>query len=227
MNAPKVDSSLKGYGHSMVNVVELKNSIVACDLDGTLIRVNSYKHWLVFSCFVALVSLRFGFLLDVLLSFNAKRKGRMTRWQVKQALIQTANSTVPVRWACSHIFQKYLRIYVRSKVIERVRQLQHAGSRVYITTAAWRGYCDMFSGYYRFDGVIATDTNDLNENIGIYKLKSLLEKTIIEDNLILFTDHYDDLPLAKLAKVVYLVYPDDASLKRFQESGLDFILFGS
>lgn len=211
----------------MVDVSALKNGVVACDLDGTLIRVNSYKHWLLFSCLVALVSLHFSFLLDVLSAFNARQKGRMTRWEVKQRLIRAAAITFPVRWASNHVFQRYLRIYVRSNVLKKISELQRNGNRVYLTTAAWRGYCDSFSLYYGFDGVIATDTNAPNENIGPYKLQALLEKTSIENNnLVLFTDHSDDLPLARVARFVYLVYPDVRSLMKFQESSLNFMLFG-
>lgn len=203
----------------------IAGNIIACDLDGTLIKINSYKHWLLFCCIMAAFTLNIRFLWLVISSIRARMNGSMDRFAMKRALIIAAAASKTLSWGSKVPFQWYLRRFVRDSVISTISRIGKADNcRIYLVTAAWRGYCEDFARHYDWAGVLATDTGDEYENLGSHKLENFLNEVGSIDRLTVLTDHRDDLPLASRADVLFLVAPSATSLQAFEESGLRFTL---
>ena len=204
-------------------MINSKKAMIACDLDGSLISINSYKHWIYFNLLFAAVTFQFQFIAKLFFEFAKKHTKRSTRWEVKKALIRAAHKSTVMRWGSRGLFQTYLQLFVRRRLLEFVKELQsQSGAPAYIVTAAWEGYCDELAGKYGFDGIIASGTGDGNENLGVQKVESIHELFGKDVVIIALTDHHDDLPLAKAADTVFLVTPSLRSLGEFERSGIEF-----
>lgn len=207
---------------------ELKpcSEVVACDLDGTLLSINSYKHWLVFVGLISALTLKPGFFKLAFSLYRQRRKGRLSRWEMKRALIcHVGKQRLLARLSCG-IFNRYLQWFVRSEVAALLERLRcENGATIYLVTAAWEGYCMGFRERYGVADVLATGTEAVKENIGCEKLEALTHhlRGCSSFSITVLTDHHDDLVLAAAADKVYLVAPSRETLKRFESANVSFV----
>lgn len=198
--------------------------LIACDLDGTLISINSYRHWVIASVLVALLTAQIGYLGRVFQSCLGRLDGSLTRWDMKRMLIRSAADSGPLRWFSGRLFSKYVRLFTRRNVLAQIKKSSSPSATTFMVTAAWEMYCNELLRLYGFDRVISTKTYDDEENIGINKVKSISKSININNNykIIVLTDHHDDIPLAKLASEVYLVSPTSRSINEFRKKNIEF-----
>lgn len=190
---------------------------IFCDLDGTLLKINSYKHWVVLCCIISVITLNILFLVRVSLFFLKKRRGSMTRWDVKRHIMLKVHDSVILRKFTRSLFPLYLSCFIRKKLLNEILSYN---LKTVIVTAAFYDYC-FFLKKYGFE-IVGTKLGE-DENIGTTKLKN--STSYLSGKVVFYTDHYDDIPLAEIVDQVFLVSPSRKTIMLFKKSRSSFSLW--
>lgn len=188
---------------------------IAYDLDGTLVKFNTFKVWIILSFFLSFVFLRFSFLKKFIGFVLRRKQGKLDRVGFKAAILAIQVD--------SSFWQKVGQLYGGYLAIFSLRRdllALHKNAFRCLATAAPDIYVIPFS---KKSGVFDTaiyshfvSDNKFVETLNEEKKKAVLE--IFSSNPdFLFTDHYDDFPLINACKFTYLVSPDPASKKKLVE----------
>ena len=200
----------------------MKKAIVV-DLDGTLLRTNTFVHYIKYVCKKALLHGNvFVVIWICLLVFLRKIRMISSHENLKRRIL-----------ACSKQYSKEdnmqelaleLSKYENLKVLSIMDIYKEKGYAVVLSSAAPEGYAKWIAKQYMFDFVCATKMSvDRNwrENVGEVKMQntlSLLEEKVLTLS-VLITDHYDDLPLLRIEKEAnFVVNPTEETKKRIEES---------
>ncbi len=196
----------------------MNNNLLIVDLDGTLIRGNTF-HWFIKFAFLYYLK-RFSFKSILILILVWLRIMRVISHSILKYYILLTTNGFP---------KKSLREFSKI-VIKQINPIvlnhfsNYNGIRC-LSTAAPENYAAFIGRLLKFDFVLATNSNDLRrrkwvENIGENKKISLLSH-IEENNLsfnldTLITDHFDDIPLMRIFDKVILINPSEDTIQRIK-----------
>ena len=182
--------------------------IVGLDLDGTLVRCNSFPLW-VKHVFISLIKDIEVYKAMLILAYYSMRLTRL----VNHAAFKRRLISLDIPNSYNYSFSKLLiGRYVNRPLLNHLASSQPA--KVYITTAAPHCYAQYIPEFLDFpvQAVIATQwiNGEFFENFGDKKVVSF--KRLNEGRCDLFcTDHYEDLPMMMWSKEVILVSPKEGT----------------
>ena len=182
--------------------------IVVVDLDGSLIKVNSFRYWLLFSFLYFFISFRWVSLIKFIKFIVSRLLGASDRVEMKRDVL-SITETLPV-FFISH-FVSFLCFFINKNVLVEMHKYETDQYHIDLCTAAPICYTEKIAEKLAFSHVFATPSvcvSNWKENIGSEKLVAI-EACYGEDIDIecVITDHYDDLPLLARAKNRVLVRP--------------------
>ncbi len=192
------------------------------DFDQTLINVNSFTKWVAFLLSKSFESGDYKLFYKVsILIFRRKIIKTLSHQNFKKALIE-----LDVKQDYYELFVVELREYINQEVLNQLIELNQKKYKIAISSAAPEKYLKEFIKKYipvKEILVIGTlvESNVLNDNFGERKVVNLVKKGFLnpkEEFDILFTDSYDDFPLAELAKEIYLIFPDEFSKNKYEQT---------
>lgn len=204
------------------------NDVLLVDLDGALLRGNSFHMWLKYVVAGGLGTVRpsprWRCRLAVLM-FSAMRLSRLLDHAAWKRRVQKAwaaamaGSRDPSRELGG--FLAVLDARIDKGLLARIREAQANRAVAVLTTAAAAEYAEVLAGDLGFDAVVATPRGGCvhwRHNIGAVKCRrtlALLEERKWHDRRrILYTDHLDDLPLMAESQQIHLVAEDSVGAAR-------------
>lgn len=190
---------------------------VVYDLDGTLIPFNTFKAWIVFSVFVALLFLRISDFLSISGLVKQRITSSLSREEFKRLLHEHQyRSKFWIRMG--DVFSVVLRLCLRRELLTSVEYktacLATAAPDIYVLPLAQR--------IGTFVCVICSHVGPRGyvETIGEQKRDMVRERFCAQPD-VLFTDHFDDAPLARSVRTIVVVSPSRICRKAFiDEFGL-------
>ncbi len=212
------------FAASLGPMTTAANLLVLVDLDGTLLRGNSFHLWLRHMLTGGLRTVapadRFASRLAICF-YSALRLGRMiTHARLKRACQRVwgramARSADPDYELNS--FLAALMPRIDGRIVDWIDNARDGGAVAVLTTAAPGDYALPLARRLGFDGAVATpraSSEAWTENLREEKQRSTgdyVRRMGWEDKrTILFTDHMDDLPLMRSVQEVCLVADEDA-----------------
>ncbi len=194
--------------------MQKRTDLVVFDLDGTIIRCNSFHLWIGFCIFSHCSALNLKKKLKIIFNCLLRILKRIDHAQFKKEvmLIKPISSDRMARY-----FLKNLIIPKISFVCYKEMLLwKKKGVTIVIATAAAETYVEAIAKYFGIKHWVSSYLlNDKLFNcIGKNKIHSLRRKFNNFRILALYTDHIDDLPLMSLANYVILVNPKETQKKK-------------
>ncbi|GAA3884385.1 hypothetical protein GCM10022405_07220 [Gibbsiella dentisursi] len=188
---------------------------VVYDLDGTIIKFNTFRCWLIISLLISIVFLRVFFLFYFLKFVYLRKERVLNRITFKAAVLKLQVNSI--FWnTIGNLYGKLLAVlFVRKELI----QLDSLVERC-LATAAPSIYILPFSKQLKvFNHVISSHFSDSGEFIETLnnEKKRFVMATFSSSPDIFYTDHYDDIPLAKACKYTYLVSPNKLTIDVFSQ----------
>lgn len=208
-------------------MVDLQDKeVVIFDLDGTLLRVNSFKVWLLYWGLLPWVKPGFSLALYRILWLRLRR--RIDRVAMKNAVMQAfERHRKSGKGVAERLFIRLLWLLRRRGVVDRAYAEDAAGKHVVLATAAPECYAAPLVERLGLKYLVASTVSGgrMRETIGEEKRQAVLEllhqqQWRTESLTVLWTDHKDDLPLAALVQKIILVKPAPSSLRAFTEAGM-------
>jgi phosphoserine phosphatase len=191
---------------------------IICDFDGTLIKKNSFPMWVFY---ILKCSLRRGGVPTFLRFSSAlflRRLGMMSVSQFKAFLM---GRRYPREY--DSCFVDSLKIHINPFVVERLNELD---GYLVLSSAAPIFYLEHVADNFgvKFDKVVGTHVyvGILVENYSENKVLALQEVIDVADDVILFTDHYIDLPLMRVSDEVFLVNPRKKTVNKADREGVNY-----
>ena len=206
--------------------------LLVCDLDGTLLKVNSFRWWVVY--WVCAGWLRPGFWSCWCRVLVRRLLGVMRREDMKaelMALYSINEQRLPS--TLKRLFCRLLKLMVDWRVGQFIKQKQNEGFVGILATAAPDVYLMDIIQCFGFRGAVGSylDSGTLVETIGEAKSRSVLG--LIESwglsreecFIVALTDHSDDIPIALEVDQTVLVNPSQLTTRAFKQAGIDFEQF--
>jgi len=190
-------------------------ALIILDLDGTILSINSFRHWALFLMRGQFPHLspvrRVRTALSAITAMGLRKAGAMDHWALKrklQALWQEA--TKGDGGASAQRLVQHLKTFVRPELSPVLGDIAAGKYDAIMATAAAADYADALGQSLGFQHVLSTPaqrTADARDNVGEQKRLSVLaaigRQGWNERPRILFTDHADDLPLCGACQTVY------------------------
>lgn len=191
---------------------------IAMDLDGTVVRVNTFKLWVPVACVHLLATFHLVRLGAMLKSAIERVSGRINS-DIMRDLMMQAYDGVPFQESVCTIFARLVvRRWSRWRELTILLKRSSGEFRCVLATAAPGFYARPIAIALGFEDVVASEPRK-EPNVGEIKAQRVV--SLIGNNPdVFFTDHYDDFPLARLAHRVILVEPNTETRARFDESGV-------
>lgn len=198
--------------------------VLVVDLDNTLISTNSFTLWIRFLFRKSILTLRFRVLLKLFAALILRKIVRVTDHATFKSRVDKLE--IPKEWV--YEFIGLLQSYSYSNVVNTIAEYQP--SMLILATAAPSIYASKLIEFcgLKFDEILCSRwrTDGFHDNQRERKrdyLFSYLENKLMTDyGIVLFTDHADDLPIAKIATKNYLCNPTESSLALFNRSGVAY-----
>lgn len=194
------------------------------DFDGTLLRINSFPYWIMFSAGYALISLKFGLFFKIInLLFKRKIQHKISHAKFKEKLIQ-----LPISENSNQLFSSFLSNFVRMDLKKELTQLHQKNHSIVISSAAPEVYLkltiqnifpEIHDQLFMIGSKIENGT--LNDNykeeklINLYKIGFLNPEETLKN---LYTDSWDDSSLAFHSKSITLICPKRNCQKQYNEN---------
>ena len=216
--------------------------VLLVDLDGTLLRGNSFHMWLKYIVTGGLKTVaatpRWRCRFNVLL-FSAMRFSRLLDHAAWKRLVQKA-------WAAAMDvsrdpageldgFLSDLKVRIDRNLLSEIHEAQANQTIAVLTTAAPAEYANVLAENLGFDAIVATPRGDSAHwchNIGTVKkhrtLALLKDRRWHARRRILYTDHLDDLPLMAESEKIHLVWENsEKALRRICQEikGMDVRIY--
>lgn len=192
------------------------------DFDQTLINVNSFTKWVAFLLSKSFESGDYKLFYKVsIFFFRRKIIKTLSHQNFKKALIE-----LDVKQDYYELFAIELSEYINQEVLNHLIELNQNNYKIAISSAAPENYLKEFvkknipTKEILVIGTIV-ENNVLNDNFGERKVVNLVKKGFLNQKKefdILFTDSYDDFHLAELAKEIYLIFPDEVSKNKYEQT---------
>ena len=202
----------------------MDKTLLIIDLDGTFVSVNTFHKWMRFLFIEELKRLHFVSLFQILKIAFLRLMKKISHTQMKFHILEISEQYINKR-QINH-FVDTLESYVNPHILH---QLQDTSNKTLLATAAPLLYAQAIQKKYHFDNVIATAytyEDDWKENIKEEKKNTYLKMLDTHDmhpkDVILYTDHYDDIPLMKLSDFTYLVQPSKETISVASKANIPF-----
>lgn len=206
------------------DVIQNTVKIACVDFDGTLIRGNSFPKWILFSLIHSLREGRLVFFLQ-LFSLLLLRKGvpLLSHVEFKK---RVNNLNYSKNWAddfCKKLYKEDISL----AVFTQLKKLDV--DKVVVTTAAPCCYAKSLAKQFAFEDVrfdilcSHLQEQDFYDNYR-EKKKAFTLNHIGDNEFILFTDHRDDITIARCAKEVFLCNPSPHNRDVYAEEGVQYNL---
>ncbi|WP_160897952.1 MULTISPECIES: HAD family hydrolase [Halomonadaceae] len=200
-----------------------------CDLDGTLLSVNSFRLWVLYWDVMGLFCPPF--LAVWLIAQGRRLVGGSDRAVMKMELMRTYErfeGRLPMR--LKSCFLWLLRMTINRRVQRMIEAYRGDGVPVLLATAAPCFYATPFGECLGVDGTVASylEKGRMMEMVGDCKRVAVLHWLGADGGgradwiMVALTDHQDDLPLALEADWTYLVNPSAESCRSFKSAGVAF-----
>ena len=195
----------------------MSRRVVVCDFDGTLVRVNSFPLWV--------LSIAKGFLLEfrpflsvkVVFLLVVRKLGLVSHFDFKKNLVNLS------RFLNNDYVSSSLSRHVNDRVLDFLNSCE--GTRV-ISSAAPLVYLehtvDLIGAHVSHVIGSTFVGDDFFENYSENKVESLKQVCQDPKDVVVITDHYEDLPLMKIASKVYLVSPSEKTLRVVESAGIQY-----
>lgn len=196
-------------------------SLLVFDLDGTILRVNSFPRWAMCLMVGRLPGLglrrRVRLSLHALLLVVMRKLGGLSHVELQRRL-QAA--VAPCQPATTARFRASLLQYVRPNLLALLEMVRHQRIDAVLATAASREYAEELGRQLGFGYIVATQSSrntGQSDNSGEEKRRQVhrirAEQGWTDRSIILFTDHIDDLPLILDSSLVCWFGSSDMLLK--------------
>lgn len=204
-------------------------NIVIVDLDGTLVKCNSFHLWLKYITKYYLAKKRLPDLVMTLV-WSFLRYSRIIKHSTLKKHIINLAGRIDDKVVLD--FARTLNDCVNGKVKNLLAQCRHSDNTKFVlATAAPYFYVGPFSELHDFDYVIATPGNIASpewvETIKEEKLKQFYEifsNDQAEVNVaMLITDHHDDLSLMKISAKTILVNPSETTKQVAKNNNINIV----
>ena len=194
------------------------------DLDGTFVSVNTFHRWIQFLLIEELKKFHFFSLLHILKIAFLRLIKQISHTQMKFRILKISEQHINKKQI--NQFVASLESYVHPDILH---QLQDPSNKTLLATAAPLLYAKAMQKKYHFDNVIATaytHKDDWKENIKEEKKNTYLKMLDTHDmhpkEVILYTDHHDDIPLMQLSDFTYLITPSKETIIAVKKANLPF-----
>lgn len=181
----------------------MKKAIVV-DLDQTLVRVNTFRVYIIYVSRRAMALFRFDIVLSIFLFVTMRKIRLITHSFMKRQILLASKSFMT--FDRLNELADLLLVNVNQNVLTLLSEYKGKGYYTCLSTAAPISYSSIISKRMNFDGICATDMpisgKVWHENVRTEKCKntlSFLSQQGLEISVFL-TDHYDDLPLLLVEK---------------------------
>ncbi len=206
------------------NLTENSQKIACVDFDGTLIRSNSFPKWVLFSLKGSLKEGRLILFLQIFILLSLRKVIPLLSHVEFKKRINSLN--YPKGWAdafCEKLYQENISLAV-------LTQIKKLGvEKVIVTTAAPCCYAKSLPVRFAFEkvnfDVLCSHLQDqcFYDNYRENK-KELTLAHIGNNEFVLFTDHRDDIAIAKCAKDVFLCNPTHHNREIFDAENIQYDL---
>lgn len=202
---------------------------VVVDLDGTLVRINTFKVYIEYVCKVALRKGRLDICTQLIWNVLL-RKSRWISHEVMKYHILRATDRFMTQKRLEFLVDRLL-LNINPDVINLCYKYRKEGFFILLSTAAPENYASILSERLSLDGICATAIPDKRtgwkENVRSTKCENTISYLKNRDLSldILITDHYDDIPLLKINKEKnILVSPSQNSIEKIEDEKIKFEL---
>jgi phosphoserine phosphatase len=198
----------------------IKPTIVLVDLDGTLVPINTFHHWIAhivvrglsglplrkrITTRIAILALCLRRVLGVI-SHDSFKRGIQLAWMA-------ATRDVGAGWEQEEIgrFVYRIRSYIDPRVWSLIMGFRSQGAITLLTTAAPAEYAECLGRELGFTTSVPTpralDSTWSNnaKHAKLSRSRLVLERLSATGPMAVLTDHIDDLPLMQAADIVFLV----------------------
>ncbi|MFT5759656.1 MAG: hypothetical protein ACI9LM_004423 [Alteromonadaceae bacterium] len=186
------------------------------DLDLTLIKVNSFRHWVVFTLVFSPFHI-FTF-LPISRLYYKRCVSSIGRYEFKKRLIAIQNESK--YWnLIGFIFSRYLSIFTNKVVMT---YLEQPGINI-LASAAPDIYGKFLPFIDKFDHVLFSNFADgsyielLGEAKKVAVVSDMVTNNIKFSWLRFYTDSLEDLPLARIANELYVIYTKESVFESFSK----------
>ena len=197
-----------------------RNGIVVVDLDGTLLRCNSFHKYIVYLLTSPGCGLYYLNRVKILFYLALRLTRMITHKKLKLWLMQL--STEIDDSIVKDFVNKVLVKDVSKVCIDEINYWKTNNVQLILATAAPVKYASYISKLFGFDKVFASDlleTGELYECFRDIKAKCIADYAKNSEILAVYSDHQDDAELFKLSKECILVNPVDKNVyKLFKDS---------
>lgn len=183
----------------MVDGCKTMKRAVVVDLDGTLLRVNTFREYLLFAMKRLLCQMRLFETSRLIWAVTARKMRLMTHSEMKRRALSSSARYLDRR-DVEALVDKLL-MTINQDVARLVEQYRAEGCMLLLATAAPALYAGRIADLLDFDCCVATPDvisgKEWHENVGEAKLAAV-EECLREKNVslaVVITDHYDDFPL--------------------------------
>lgn len=197
---------------------------ICIDFDGTLININSFPKWILFSIRKSFAELKIVLLFKIIyLLFLRKVVPLLSHAEFKKRINELP---YPPDWSdqfCLFLSNEHRNL----KVISEIEKF--STSNYLITTAAPCCYASSISKYFTFNFIepdVLCSYYDGENFVDNYKSNKSVNTAEFLNNepFVLFTDHKDDIELSLKSELLYLCHPSQLSLSEFKGRGINYIL---
>jgi len=184
------------------------------DFDETLVKVNSFKSWVLFLWFHSIKKLDIKLFVTISKLIISRKILKIDSHQdFKRKLME-----LKLHESYDIAFGKKLSKYIHPIVFNYLKELEERKYKIAISSAAPNRYLRKFVENYISDQVLVigafVENGSLIENFEENKITNLIQQNFIKENEmveLVFTDSYHDIALIKLAKKTYLISPSKKS----------------
>lgn len=191
---------------------------VVYDLDGTISKINTFKAWIVFSLLYSIAALNLSDAFKIIRLVIGRVLKKVDRISFKESLLKMQNNnnwTRPGAYFANFIMPFFLRKDMMSHQNFDFRLLATAAPAIYVLP--------FIEKYGYFTDVVCTDFDQygfLCETLADIKANAVLERLNNIEIDLFYTDHSDDIPLAKYSRKVILVHPSENTINKFKHADL-------
>ncbi|MBJ9293202.1 haloacid dehalogenase-like hydrolase [Citrobacter werkmanii] len=187
---------------------------VVYDLDGTISKINTFKAWIIFSLLYSFVVLNIRDVIKIIELIVGRVLKKIDRVSFKENLLKMQNNNNwkrPGTYFANFIIPIFLRKDMMSHQNFDFRLLATAAPAIYVLP--------FFEKYGYFTDVICTDFDQYGvfcETLADIKAKAVLARLNNIEIDLFYTDHSDDIPLAKYSRKIILVHPTEDTINKFK-----------